>query len=59
MLSANVSEDKFRSYMDGIFKQISPGDHFILGPGDNTPIDADLERLMTIDRIVKNYSSCS
>ncbi len=56
MLSANVSEDEFRSYMNDIFRQISPGDHFILEPGDDTPIDADLERLITIDRMVKLWS---
>lgn len=56
VLSATFSENRFRSYINAIFKQISPGNHFILGVGDNTPIDADLERLVVINKMVKSWS---
>jgi len=55
MLCRNVSDKQFENYMVNLFKEISPGDHFILGMGDNTPIDAKFERLNKITEMVDTY----
>jgi hypothetical protein len=54
MLSSSVPDEEFSAYLKEIAHQIGPGDHFIFGVGDNTPIDADPERLRIADDFVKS-----
>ena len=39
--------------MKNLFREIAPGDRFILGVSDTTPPDAKFERLLRITEMVK------
>jgi hypothetical protein len=53
MLTESYSDDEFDEYMEGLFRAVAPGDHFILGFGDNVPTDAPFRR---IQRVVEFWS---
>lgn len=55
ILSRGTSDRKFEDYMRNLFKEISPRNNFILGMGDNTPIDAKFERLFQIKEMIDIY----
>ena len=55
VLSQSTSDLKFKQFMQELFVEVSPGDCFILGVGDNTPPDAKLERLTQIAEMVKTH----
>ncbi len=41
--------------MKNLFKEIAPGDRFILGVSDTTPPDAKFERLLRITEMVQEF----
>lgn len=49
------SESEFESYMKNLFKDIAPGDAFILGVADNVMPGAKLERLRRITEMVETW----
>ena len=53
MLSERVPDEAFEEHMRTIFREAAPGDHFILGTGDNVPTDATLERVERITEMVE------
>jgi uroporphyrinogen-III decarboxylase len=54
-LCDGFSDEEFESYMLNLFKEIAPGNNFILGLGDNLPADGQLERLARIADLVDKY----
>jgi hypothetical protein len=48
-----MSEAEFERFMENLFREIAPGDRFILGVSDTTPPDAKFARLMRITEMVQ------
>lgn len=55
LLEGNMGDAEFEEFMRGLFKQIAPGDRFILGVADTTPPDAKFQRLLRISEMVKEW----
>jgi 5-methyltetrahydrofolate--homocysteine methyltransferase len=54
LLEVSTGKDEFKAFMDGIFKDLVPGDRLILGTADSTPPDASFDRLFRIaERVEK------
>ena len=55
LLESSVADAEFERYMKNLFREISPGDRFILGISDTTPPDAKFERLLRITEMVQEW----
>ncbi len=55
MLSVSVSEDEFEAHVRQILHEAAPGDHFILGTGDNIPTDSSLERIQRLTELAHEW----
>jgi hypothetical protein len=55
LLEQSMSDEEFEQFMKNMFREISPGDRFILGIGDTTPPDAKFERLLRITEMVQEW----
>ncbi len=53
LLANSMSDEEFEKYMARLFREIVPGDRFILGVSDTTPPDAKFERLLRITEMVQ------
>ena len=51
----SMSEEEFETFMKNLFREIAPGDRFILGVSDTTPPDAKFERLLRITEMVQEW----
>ena len=50
LLTDSYSDDEFERYVLDLFGAVAPGDHFIIGFGDNAPTDTMFPRIaMTTD----------
>jgi hypothetical protein len=57
LLEDSMSEEAFEQYMKNLFREIAPGDRFILGVSDTTPPNAKFERLLRITEMVKEWGT--
>jgi uroporphyrinogen-III decarboxylase len=48
ILTDTFSDEQFELFLETLFRDIAPGDRFILGFGDNVPTDASFERVKRI-----------
>lgn len=55
LLENNMPDEEFEKFMVDLFRQIAPGDRFILGVADTTPPDAKFERLLRITEMVEEW----
>ncbi|MBU1206539.1 MAG: hypothetical protein KKH04_06380 [Proteobacteria bacterium] len=55
LLEQSMSDEQFERFMENLFREIVPGDRFILGISDTTPPDAKFERLSRITEIVQEW----
>ena len=53
LLSPNVAEQEFRTYIHRLFDIIAPGDAFILGVADNVMPDSLIERIAWVSDVVE------
>jgi uroporphyrinogen-III decarboxylase len=53
LLQESMPDEEFERFMKNLFKEIAPGDRFILGVSDTTPPDAKFERLLRITEMVQ------
>jgi hypothetical protein len=53
LLSPNVSEDEFRSYVKELFRIIAPGLGFVLGVADNVMPDSLIDRVRWLSDYVR------
>jgi uroporphyrinogen-III decarboxylase len=53
MMSLSVPAEEFEAHVHQVLKQAAPGDHFILGTGDNVPTDSSLERVQRVTELVE------
>jgi len=54
-LEDSMSDEEFEHFMKNLFREIVPGDRFILGVSDTTPPDAKFERLLRINEMVQQW----
>lgn len=52
MMSLSVPEEEFEAHVRQVLREASPGDHLILGTGDNVPTDSSLERIQRVTELV-------
>lgn len=50
ILTDTFSEEQFECFLENLFRDVSPGDRFILGFADNVPTDALFPRIKRITR---------
>jgi len=55
LLEESMSDEEFENFMNDLFREIAPGDRFILGVSDTTPPDAKFERLLRITEMVQEW----
>lgn len=55
LLEQSMSDEEFERFMKNLFREIVPGDRFILGISDTTPPDAKFERLFRITEMVQGW----
>ena len=55
LLEESMPDEEFESFMRNLFKEIAPGDRFILGVSDTTPPDAKFGRLLRITEMVQEW----
>jgi uroporphyrinogen decarboxylase-like protein len=55
LLQESMSETEFEAYMRALFREIAPGDRFILGVSDMVPPDANWERLVRMAEMVEEW----
>jgi hypothetical protein len=48
VLTDTFSENAFEGFLEDLFRDVAPGDRFILGFGDNVPTDASFDRVKWI-----------
>jgi hypothetical protein len=53
LLEESMSDENFEEFMKNLFREIAPGDRFILGVSDTTPPDAKFDRLLRITEMVR------
>ena len=57
LLEDSMSENQFEAHMANLFREIAPGDRFILGVSDMVPPDAKWERLVRMAEIVERWGA--
>jgi hypothetical protein len=55
LLEESMPDDVFEAFMKNLFREIAPGDRFILGISDTTPPDAKFERLLRITEMTEEW----
>ena len=55
LLENSMTDTEFERFMRNLFREIAPGDRFILGVSDTTPPDAKFERLMRITEMAREW----
>ena len=48
ILTDTFSDEEFERFLENLFRAVAPGDHFVLGFGDNVPTDALFPRIRRI-----------
>jgi len=49
------SDGKFEDYVINLFREVAPGNNFIVGMGDNFPIDGDINRIQRVVELIDQY----
>ena len=55
LLEESMPDEEFERFIKHLFKEIAPGNRFILGVSDTTPPDAKFERLLRITELVHEW----
>ena len=54
---SQYSDQEFDDYVKRLFKEIAPGNNFIVGMGDNLPFDGDINRVGRVVELIDQYGS--
>ena len=57
LFEPQYSDEDFDSYITGMFREIAPGDRFIVGMGDNLPFDGKLDRIARIADLIDKHGT--
>jgi uroporphyrinogen-III decarboxylase len=49
------SDNDFDDYIKQLFRDVAPGNRFIVGMGDNLPFDGDIERVGRVAELIDKY----
>ena len=49
------SDEKFEDYVINLFREVAPGNNFIVGMGDNFPIAGDINRIQRVVELIEQY----
>ncbi len=49
------SDEKFEDYVINLFREVAPGNNFIVGMGDNFPIAGDINRIRRVVELIEQY----
>lgn len=49
------SDDEFDEFVINLFKEVAPGNSFIVGMGDNLPFDGDINRVGRVVQLIEKY----
>jgi len=55
LFEPQYSEEEFDAYIKSLFKEIAPGNNFIVGMGDNLPFDGRIERVGRVAELIDKY----
>ncbi len=55
LFEPQYSDQEFDDYVLNLFKEVSPGQCFIVGMGDNLPFDASIERVGRLVGLIEKY----
>jgi len=55
LFEPQYSDQEFDDYVLNLFKEVSPGNSFIMGMGDNLPFDGKIERVGRIVDLIEKY----
>ena len=53
----NFSDERFEEYVINLFREVAPGHNFIVGMGDNFPIDGDINRVRRVVELIDRYGT--
>ena len=57
ILESTYSDEEFDAYVINLFKEVAPGNNFIVGMGDNFPVDGDINRVRRVVELIDKYGS--
>jgi len=57
MMSLPVPQEEFEAHVRQVLCEAAPGDHFILGTGDNVPTDSSLKRIQRVTELVEDLGA--
>jgi len=52
---SQYNDQEFDDYIKNLFREIAPGNNFIVGMGDNLPFDADINRVGRVVELIDKY----
>lgn len=55
LFEPQYSDQEFDDYILNFFKEVAPGDNFIVGMGDNLPFDGKIERVGRVAQLIDEY----
>ena len=53
----NYSDEEFSAYVINLFREIAPGKNFIVGMGDNFPINGNIDRIRRVVELIDEYGT--
>ena len=57
LFEPQYSDEEFDAYVMKMFAEVSPGNNFIVGMGDNLPFDGKLERIARISELIDKHGN--
>jgi uroporphyrinogen-III decarboxylase len=51
------TDEEFDTYVKNLFKEMAPGNRFIVGMGDNLPFDGDINRVGRVVELIDRYGT--
>jgi len=51
------SDEDFDAYVKNLFKDMAPGYRFIVGMGDNLPVDGSIDRVRRVVELIDEYGT--
>ena len=52
---SQYSDAEFDDYIKTLFREVAPGNNFIVGMGDNLPFDGDINRVGRVAELIEKY----
>jgi len=56
LFDPSYSDEEFDNYIKNLFKEMAPFTRFIVGMGDNLPVNADINRVGRVVELIEKYA---